>query len=135
MRGSDSGMNLRVSSSDDQMTWRTPAAFAAFAMWRASSISFSGREVRPEERDEVRAVRALERAGEARLVVDVRRHDLRTRLRECAGLLRIDVARDRACRKAACGVREDRPHESAALRAGGADDGDDLPVCHGSFPR
>ncbi len=35
-------MNLRVSSSDDQMTWRTPAAFAAFAMWRASAISFSG---------------------------------------------------------------------------------------------
>ncbi len=93
-----------------------------------------GREVRPEERDEVRAVRALERAREARLVVDVRGHDLRARLRERAGLLRIDVARDRARREATGGVREDRPHESASLRAGGADDGDDLPVCHGSFP-
>ena len=42
MRSSSSGTHLRVSSSVDQIAWRTPAAFAARAIVPASAISFSG---------------------------------------------------------------------------------------------
>ncbi len=42
MRLSLKGTHLRVSSSVDQITWRTPAAFAARAMAAASARSFSG---------------------------------------------------------------------------------------------
>ena len=42
MRSSSSGMKSRVSSSVDQITWCTPAAFAARAMLAACAISRSG---------------------------------------------------------------------------------------------
>ncbi len=42
MRSSSSGTQLRVSSRVDQMTWPTPASFAASARLRACASSFSG---------------------------------------------------------------------------------------------
>jgi hypothetical protein len=87
--------------------------------------------VLPEIRDQIRAVRARERACEARLIVGVGGHDLGAGRGECLRFVRVGLARDRAHGESAVGVSEDGACEAAALRSGGADDGDDFSVRHG----
>ncbi len=63
-------------------------------------------------------------------VVDVGGDDFDAEFGEFFGLVGIDIACQRPRGKFAGRVGKDRPNESAALCAGGADDGDDFLVCH-----
>jgi hypothetical protein len=85
-----------------------------------------GREMRPEEGDEVRAVRALEGARDAGRVVQVGGHHLGAQGRELTPLGRSGVARDGTDRKRTVAIRQDRAREAAALRAGRTHDGNDF---------
>jgi hypothetical protein len=91
------------------------------------------REVLPEVRDGVDAIRARKRLLEALDVVEVGFHDLRAGRSERLSLVLVRVARDGAASESARGVRQDRAAESAALRAGRAEYGDDFFVGHGEF--
>src|SRR5207245_10269296 len=89
---------------------------------------------RPEERHTVGAGGAGEGPLEAGSIIDVGLDDFRAELCECAGLIGVDIAGERAGGKAARLVAHDRAHYAAALRAGGSDDGDDLLLRHCGLP-
>jgi hypothetical protein len=84
------------------------------------------REMLPEERDAVRRVRAFERLLDAGGVVHVGGDHLRAGLRQRLGLVRVDVARERAHSESSLGIRENRMCQSAALGTGRAGDRNDL---------
>ncbi len=94
-----------------------------------------GREVRPEERDAVRSIGALEGPLQALHVIDVGRDDLRAQLGQFFGLVGIGVSRDRARGEAAALVAQDGADQAAALRAGGAHNRNDLLFGHVDPPR
>lgn len=75
-------------------------------------------------------MRARERALEACRIVGVAGHDFRARHRQRSRLVGIGLACNRTRREAPFGIGQDRADEAAPLRAGGADDRDDLLLCH-----
>ena len=90
-----------------------------------------GREVLPEERDAVGAVRSGKGAVHAFHVVDVHGDDLGAKLCQLLRPVGVDVARQGAGSEATGRIAGDGTDQSAALGAGGADDGNDLPLGHG----
>src|SRR5262245_29027458 len=86
--------------------------------------------MRPEKRHAIRPVRPRERPLETGLVVDVAGHNLRPERGKRARLLRFRIAHNRSGGESAVGVVDDGSDESPALRAGGAEDGNDF-LAHG----
>jgi hypothetical protein len=84
----------------------------------------------PKEGHEERAPSAIQCFGQARLVVDVGRHDLRAKLGQGLCLGRLWVARQGAHGKLFRRVVQDGAHQATALCAGCADDGDDRLIAH-----
>ena len=76
---------------------------------------------------------AGEGALEARRVVGIAGHDLRTGCGQGTRLVGVGLARDRTHGKPALGIGEDGAHQPSALHAGRADDGDGLLVGHVSI--
>ena len=76
---------------------------------------------------------ASEGALEARRVVGIAGHDLRTGCGQSPRLVGVGLARDRTHGKPPFGIGEDGAREAPALRSGGADDGDGLLVGHVSL--
>ena len=128
MRLSSGDMNLRVSSSVDQITCFTPAAFGGVGDVLRLRLFLLAGEVLPEVGDAEHAVRAGERLLQALDVVQVGPDDFGASRGQCLRLVLARVARDRANGKAAVRVGEDRAGKSAALRPGCAADGDDFLV-------
>ena len=84
------------------------------------SLLLLAREVLPEVRDAVDAVRARERLLEALDVVEIGLDDFGALRGEGLGLVLARIARDGAAREAAGRIRQNRADEAAALRAGRA---------------
>ncbi len=116
---------------DDVLHSRPPRRRRHVARLRLLAL---GGKVLPEVGDEVGAVRAGERPGEARLIVEIGGDDLRAGARERDRLVGSGVAGQGPGRETALRIVEDGPHEAVALRAGGADDGDDFVLRHGPAP-
>src|SRR5262249_19660132 len=90
-------------------------------------------EVFPEIRHRVDAVRAGERFLQALDVVEIRLDDFGALGGKRLRFVAVRFARDGTQGEAARGIVQNRVGESATLRSGGADDGDDLLVSHGYF--
>src|SRR5262249_45846183 len=90
------------------------------------------REVLPEVRQAVRAVRALEGLHEARFVVEVGLDDLGARVGQRLRLVLAGISSERAQGELAPRIAEDRSGDASALGAGGTDYRDDLLVSHES---
>jgi hypothetical protein len=88
------------------------------------------RDVLPERRDEERAVRALQRLQHARLVVEVRGHDLGAARGERLRGLGAGLAGDGAYGELPAGVVQDGAGQAAALLSRGSDHSDDLLFRH-----
>ncbi len=91
------------------------------------------RKVVPEERHAIRAIGAVERTRHGRLVGDVCCDDFGAGSSQCTRLRRIRVTRDGTHGEFAAGIRKNRPHEPAALRAGRTRHRNDL-LRHFSIP-
>jgi hypothetical protein len=89
----------------------------------------------PEKGHTIRAVCSIERALEARDVVDVGRHDLGALGSELLRFRGIDVSGNGSRRESAVRVRQDGANQSTALRSGGTNNCDDLLFRHGVPPR
>ncbi len=90
-----------------------------------------GREMLPEEGDEVGPVGPVQGPAQTGLVVDIGRDDLRPPLGERLGLVGVDIARHGTHGKTTVRVVEYRACQTAALCAGRAEDGNDLSIAHG----
>ena len=131
-----SGTQLRVSSSVDQITCCTPAALAAWAMVAGLGQLLLGREVLPEVGDAEGAVRAGERALRGSPGRRGRRSTTSAPAAASAwAFSESGVPGDRADGEPAVPVGQDRANQPAALRAGGADDRDDLLLGHDDSPK